>query len=108
VRSGRFTGLGAVSSAVIAYFHRDRGEYEDIPVDEQVEMLSLIGNVTTLDGDPRIHAHAVFGYPDGSTRGGHLMSAQVWPAMEITLDVHEVEVERRFDASIGLPVIALP
>jgi predicted DNA-binding protein with PD1-like motif len=107
VRSARFTGLGAVSSSVIAFYHRDRQEYEDIPVDSQHEVLSLIGNISMLDGEPRIHAHVVLGATDGSTCGGHLMSAQVWPALEVTLDVHETPLERRLDDASGLPLIAL-
>ena len=40
---------------------------------EQVEVLSLIGDVALKDGEPKVHAHVVVGRSDGSTRGGHLM-----------------------------------
>lgn len=105
ITAARFTGLGAVSSSVIAFFHRDRREYEDIPIDEQLEVLSLIGNVSMFDGAPRIHAHVVLGGPDGSTRGGHLMSALVWPSLEITLDVHLEPMYRELDEESGLPLL---
>src|SRR5688572_15658852 len=68
VRGAAFTGLGAVETAVIAFFDRDRREYDEIPIDDQVEVVSLVGNVAWFDDAPRIHAHVVLGWPDGSLR----------------------------------------
>jgi uncharacterized protein len=61
-----FTGLGAFSRAELGFFDTDRRDYDRIPVDDQTEVLSLVGNVADLDGRPRLHAHVVLGRRDGS------------------------------------------
>jgi len=47
-------------------------------VNEEVEFVSLVGSVATdKDGKAIVDAHTVVALSDGSTRGGHLMSARV-------------------------------
>ena len=49
-----FTAIGAFGAATLGYFDMERKEYERIPVHEQLEVLSLSGNVAAReDGDPR-------------------------------------------------------
>src|SRR5690349_18115765 len=48
--AAHFTAIGAFSEATLGYFERDRREYKKIPVREQVEVLSLIGDVALKDG----------------------------------------------------------
>ena len=71
---------------MLGYFDRTRKDYARIPVDEQVEVLSLLGDVALKpDASPELHAHLVVGRSDGSTRGGHLLEADVWPTLEVVL-----------------------
>jgi predicted DNA-binding protein with PD1-like motif len=65
---------------VLGYFDRERKEYEEIEVDEQVEVLTLLGDVTVAEGEPKIHAHVVLGKRNAAV-GGHLLRAQVWPTL---------------------------
>src|SRR5262245_47293883 len=77
------TAIGALESAAIGFFDWERKTYERIAVDEQVEVLSLVGDIA-LDGDkPKVHAHVVLGRRDGSTVGGHLLEARVRPTLEV-------------------------
>jgi uncharacterized protein len=78
-----------------------------IPVHEQVEALSLVGDITVNDGKPNIRAHVVLGRRDGSTRGGHLMEAEVRPTLEVILIESPAHLERRFNQEAGLPLITL-
>src|SRR5690554_5191431 len=55
--ASRFTAIGAFSSATLGYFNWDQKHYEKIPVNEQVEVLSLIGDVALQDGESSIHVH---------------------------------------------------
>lgn len=105
VRGASFTGLGAVHSSVIAFFDREHRRYEEIQVDDQVEVLSLVGNAGWFEDAPRIHAHVVLGWPDGSVRGGHLVSATVWPTLEVTVDIHDEPLLRALDEESGLPLL---
>jgi len=100
-----FTAIGGFERATLAYFDRGRMVYDPIPVNEQVEVLSLIGNITESEDKPKVHTHAVLGKRDGSAIGGHLMEAHVWPTLEIMLDVFPVTIERVTDEESRLPLI---
>ncbi len=103
-----FTAIGAFGTATLGYFDLEKKEYERIPVHEQVEVLSLLGNVATKeDGQPLVHAHAVLGASDGSTRGGHLLEARVRPTLEVVLVESPEHLRRREDSETGLPLISV-
>ena len=81
-----FTAIGAFSDVTLAYFEWESKQYKSIPVPEQVEVLSLVGDIALKpDGSPEVHAHVVVGRPDGTTRGGHLMEGHVRPTLEVML-----------------------
>jgi predicted DNA-binding protein with PD1-like motif len=105
IHGASFTGLGAVDGCVIAFYDREQQEYDELPLEEQLEVLSLVGNISMYEDAPRVHAHVVLGDERGHTRGGHLMSARVWPTLEITLHVHERPLRRAHDDGVGLPLL---
>ena len=83
VRASRVSGIGAFSECGIAFFDRDSRAYEEIPVTEQVEVLSLLGNITLgPEGRHRLHAHVTLGRRDGSTLGGHFLDGRNRPNSE--------------------------
>ena len=103
-----FTAIGAFGTATLGYFDLEKKEYRRIPVHAQVEVLSLLGNVATNeDGQPTVHAHAVLGTSDGSTRGGHLLEARVRPTLEVVLVESPEHLQRREDSETGLPLISV-
>jgi uncharacterized protein len=105
--ASHLTAIGAFSQAVLGYFDRDRRDYRRIPVTEQVEVLSLIGDVALKDGKPALHAHVVLGKADGTTVGGHLLEARVWPTLEVILIESPAHLRRRHDPASGLALIDL-
>jgi len=102
-----FTGIGAFSEATLGYFDWESKEYEEIPVSEQVEVLSLIGDVAEKDGEPALHAHVVVGLRDGSARGGHLLRGVVRPTLEVVLRRSPAHLRKRHDPASGLALIDL-
>ena len=105
--SSHFTAIGAFERATLGYFQRDRKGYKEIPVDEQVEVLSLIGDVALEGSEPKLHAHVVVGLEDGSTRGGHLLKATVWPTLEVILSETPGYLRKKHDDETGLALIDL-
>ena len=82
IRAAHFTAIGALREVTLGYFERDRKDYKRMAVTEQVEVLSLIGDIALDQKDaPKVHAHIVIGLSDGQTRGGHLLAARVWPTI---------------------------
>lgn len=107
VTGASLTAIGAFREVTLAYFDPDELEYEDIPVREQVEVLSLIGDIALEDGEPALHAHAVVGQRDGSATGGHLRSATVWPTLEVILTETPRHLHKTVDDQTGLALIDL-
>ena len=101
------TAIGAFSRVTLGYFDRERKEYNKIPLDEQVEVLSLVGDITLEQGEPKVHAHVVVGRSDGSTRGGHIIEGQVWPTLEVIITESPKHLQRKMDKETGLALIDL-
>lgn len=104
--AARFTAIGALQSATLAYFDWETKDYIEIPVNEQVEVLSLTGDLTWQDSKPLPHLHAVLGRRDGSTVGGHVQRAWVRPTLELMM-TEAGSLERQSDPESGLPLIAI-
>ncbi len=102
-----FSAIGAFCDVTLGFFNRDKKEYAKIPIREQVEVLSLVGDIALKDGAPQIHAHVVVGKSDGTAHGGHLLEAHVWPTLEVVLTETPEHLRRKFDAQTGLALIDL-
>ena len=102
-----FTAIGAFSDAILGFFDWERKEYLRIPINEQVEVLSLVGDIALKDGQPSVHAHAVLGKSNGAASGGHLMEARVRPTLELILVESPNHLQRTFDRETGLALIDL-
>lgn len=103
--AAHFTAIGAFSEVTLGYFDRGRKDYKKMPLKEQVEVLSLIGDIA-LDGEaPKVHAHVVVGLADGAARGGHLLEARVWPTLEVILVESPRFLRKRHDPETGLALI---
>jgi len=100
-----FTAIGAFSEVTLGYFDRAARAYKKIPLLEQVEVLSLIGDVALDREEPRVHAHVVVGRADGEARGGHLLAARVWPTLELVLAESPRHLRKRHDPATGLALI---
>ena len=95
--------IGALRQATLGYFDPQTNSYQHVPVTEQVEMLSLKGNISRQEGGGhKVHVHAVLGRSDGSTLGGHLDEGIVYPTLEVVLTPLPGEVIRRKDPESGL------
>ena len=106
IEDASFVALGAFAKATVAYFDWQEKKYRDIPVDEQVEVISLIGDIVPDEkGRPSLHAHTVLGRRDGSTRGGHLQEGHVRPTLEITITETPAHLTRRKHPDLGVALI---
>jgi uncharacterized protein len=108
VEAASVTAIGALSRAVLGYFEWETKQYRKIGVDEQVEVLSLLGDVAVGDQGPTLHLHAVLGKADGSVVGGHLIEARVRPTLEIVLIQPPSYLRKRKDPKTGLGLIDIP
>jgi predicted DNA-binding protein with PD1-like motif len=106
ISAAQLTGLGALSDARLYYFDWDKKEYEPIPVAEQVEVASLVGDVAlSPEGKPALHIHVVLGRRNGSALAGHLAEAHVRPTLEVIVTEPPAHLHKAHDPESGLALI---
>lgn len=103
--AARLIAIGAFENAVLGYFDWERKDYRRNPVGRQVEVVSLIGDITLKDEAPQLHLHAVLGEADGRALGGHLLEARVRPTLEVMVTETPAHLRRRYDRASGLALI---
>lgn len=106
--AAQVSGIGAFSGAVLGYFDWEQKQYEKIPLQEQVEVVSLLGDIGIDErGEPALHLHAVLGRRDAQVLGGHLLEGHVRPTLELVLTESPAHLRRRADRATGLSLIQL-
>jgi hypothetical protein len=105
--ASHFTAIGAFRDCVLGYFDWQRKDYLRIPIDEQVEVLALLGDIALNDAEPKLHPHVVVGKADGTAHGGHLLEAHVRPTLEVIITESPSHLQRRSDPETGLALIRL-
>jgi predicted DNA-binding protein with PD1-like motif len=102
----QFTAIGAFQRVTLGYFDLEKKDYLQIPVEEQVEVVALIGDIAAgPKGQPKVHAHVVVSKRDGTAMAGHLLKAHVRPTLELILTESAAHLRRRHDAETGLALI---
>lgn len=104
--AARFTAIGAFRDVTLGWFNLDTKDYEKISIDEQMEVLSLVGNIAVHQGEPKVHAHLVVGKRDGTAHGGHLLEGHVRPTLEVMLEETPQHLIRRIDETTGLALLS--
>jgi predicted DNA-binding protein with PD1-like motif len=107
ISAAHFTAIGAFSDVDIGYFDWQEKDYLKNQVNEQVEVVSLIGDIALDHGGPKVHAHVVVGKRNGTTMGGHLLEGHVRPTLELVLQESGEQLKRKFDPESGLALIDL-
>ncbi len=105
VQASHFTAIGALSDVTLGYFNWAKKGFQKISIQEQVEVLSLVGNIVFDNGDPKLHAHVVIGKSDGTAHGGHLVEGHVRPILEVILVESPSHLHRKVDKETGLALI---
>lgn len=106
---GSIIANGGVSDAMLGngrlmYEHVSK-EYKMIPVKEQAEVASMMGTIALVEGEARLHVHAVLALPDGSARAGHLIEADAWPTVEVVVTAWQKPAWRSLDVETGFQIL---
>jgi uncharacterized protein len=105
ISDAHFTAIGAVSGATLAWLDVSKKMYRRIAVKQQVEVVSLIGDIAVFNGVPVIHMHAVLCKPDGSTIGGHVFELTSNPTVEVFMTVNTTVLKKKSDDASGMKLI---
>ena len=105
VTSASFTAIGAFSHATVAWFDDGRKEFKLIPIEQQVELVSMIGDIALVNDQPAVHTHVAVASSDGTVRGGHVINAFVFPTLELFMTVYSTPLHKESDKATGLKLI---
>src|SRR5207249_2172165 len=105
--ASQLTAIGAFAEVILGFFVPEKKSYNKIVLREQLEVLSLMGDITLKDGEPQLHLHVVLGRADATAHGGHLVEGIVSPTLEVVLTESPRHLHRTFDGESGLPLINL-
>jgi uncharacterized protein len=103
--ASHFTAIGGFQDVTLGYFDWDKKDYKRIPIREQVEVLSLMGDIALDQGTPKVHAHVIVAKSDGTAHGGHLMDAHVRPTLEVIIVESSGELRKSYDPLSKLDLI---
>jgi len=107
LEAAQITAVGAFERATVGWFDPAAKDYRRIHVDQQCELLSLIGDIAEGQDGPVLHMHAVLGLSDGTTRGGHLLEAKVFPTLEAVVTETPARLRKVLRPDIGIALIDL-
>ena len=97
VKAGFLNCIGAFKKFTIGYFDLNKKEYKLETFDENVELVSCLGNVAYKNGEPIIHAHVSVGRPDFSIIGGHLSQPSI---ISVTGEIYILEIDQKITRSL--------
>lgn len=107
VAASQFTAIGAFSETTVGFFDFSIKDYKKTHFNQQMEVLSLGGDITLFKGEYKVHGHIVLAKEDGTAHGGHLIKGIVHPTLEIILNESPAYLTREVDEKIGIPLIKI-
>lgn len=101
IAAGRFSAIGGFSHVELGYFNTQKNQAEHMKMDKQVEVVSMIGNIALLDGEPHVHAHVSVSDQTFQAYSGHLGEGIVEPTLEVFLTQFTSPILREKDEQTG-------
>jgi len=106
IEAAFFHVIGAASEVELAWYDLGAKQYVTALFQENLEVVSLTGNVSKLGNDLVVHSHGVFSSKTMETKGGHANKIVISGACEIVLTRIEGSLDRVYDDKTGLNLLA--
>ena len=103
---GEVRAIGALKCARLAFYDQQTRAYGEWSLDQPLELVTLLGNVSRRDGATAVHVHATLADHDGVCFGGHVAAGCVIFACELFLQelTGGAALKRAYDEETGLPL----
>jgi predicted DNA-binding protein with PD1-like motif len=105
IRNAWLSGLGGAAEVEIGFYDPNIKDYRWQTINEPLEILSLTGNLSYVEGEPFWHIHGVFGRSNFQTIGGHVRRLTVGLTGEMHITPLESDFTRLPDDTTGLKLI---
>jgi predicted DNA-binding protein with PD1-like motif len=104
-----FEGIGSLYKAVLGHYDfKDTKSYKYEAFDEDLEILTLSGNVSTMNQKALAHVHVTLGRRDFSVIGGHLEEGSLANMIEVHITKLPGKLLKEKDENVGLNLLKLP
>ena len=107
IKTAEISFIGAVQNVNVMYFNQSKKEYDKHNFEGGHEVLSGLGNVSILEGEPFVHVHMTVADKNGNAFGGHLdEGTKIWliEAVIKQPSFFGKGIERHFDDELCLSV----
>lgn len=109
LRACFFEGIGSLYKAVLGHYDfKDTKTYKYETFEEDLEILTLSGNISTMNQQALPHAHVTLGRRDFSVIGGHLEEDSLANMVEVQMQKLPGRMLKAKDESVGLNLLQLP
>lgn len=105
-KSGVFWGIGAFTEATIKVYDLGNKKYKEKNLSGNLEVASMTGILSYIDGEPTIHVHVCLCDENFSTYAGHLEKAIVGATLEVGF-CQSKDLNREFNNEIGLNLLKI-
>ena len=95
---GSISGLGAADHLVMGLYDVVKQEFNETRLDIPLEISSIIGSITEMNGKPYLHVHITAADSKGQAYGGHLKEVRISGTAEIVITVIDGHVGREKDS----------
>lgn len=96
------SALGATNDITVGVFRTEEKKYYANSFKGDMEIVSLTGTVSTMNGQYYAHLHMSAGDTEGKVFGGHLNRAVISATCEMVITVIDGAVDREFNETVGL------
>ena len=107
IKAGSVSGIGATQLVEAGFYNFNKKKYCGYCYHQNMEILSLLGNISTKDGEPYLHLHIVVLNDEGEASGGHLTKAVISVTGEIFIDSIDIDIDRQKDELTGINLMKL-
>ncbi len=102
IKLASVSALGATNDITVGVFHTQEKKYYANHFTGDMEIVSLAGTVSTMNGDYYAHLHMSAGDTAGHVVGGHLNQAIISATCEMVIQIIDGQVDREFNREVGL------
>ena len=106
IKAAAISAIGALSRADLGFYDQAGQEYRVRAVEGPVEIASCTGNISLLEGEPFVHAHAVLADSSCYILAGHLVRGTIFAAELYLNELAQADLNRAHDSQTGLKLWA--
>lgn len=106
--SAFYQGIGSLKQVELGFFDTKQNTYIHKPLKGEFELITAMGNISLVDGEPFAHTHVCLGDENCHTYSGHLFEATVAITAEIFLIPIDIAILRKEDPKMRFKGLDLP